>query len=94
MLGFWSRHKQALRLDEPLHACLRKYFDAWGFCSPSRGRADPSILGFWSRHKQALRLGEPLHALENISMLGDSARLRVVEQILAGLTSGLAIKPW
>ena len=37
--------------------------------------------------KQALRLGEPLHALEDISMIGDSARLHVVEQILARLAS-------
>ncbi|KAH9672859.1 hypothetical protein KPL70_017895 [Citrus sinensis] len=118
-LGFWSRHKQALRLGEPLHALVNSsmlgillafswlsrswhawllsrhktgfetcdFFDAWGFCSPSRGRADPGMLGFCLAIKQALRLGEPLHALVTSSMLGDSARLHVVEQILACLAS-------
>ncbi|KAL9437275.1 hypothetical protein AB3S75_023182 [Citrus x aurantiifolia] len=32
------------------------------------------------------------HAFENSSMLGDSARLRVVEQILTCLASGLAVR--
>ncbi|KAH9659642.1 leucine-rich repeat and IQ domain-containing protein 1-related [Citrus sinensis] len=43
---------------------------------------DPGMLGFCLAIKQALRLGEPLHALVTSSMLGDSARLHVVEQIL------------
>ncbi|GAY66437.1 hypothetical protein CUMW_248750 [Citrus unshiu] len=83
--------------------CLRKYSDGWNsarlraveqilarlasVCSPSHGRADPGTLGFCLAIKQALRLDEPLHALENTSMIGDSARLRVVEQILARLAS-------
>ena len=86
MLGFRSRHRQALRLGEPF-VYLRKYFDDWGFCSPTRGRADSGTLGFCLAIKQALRLDEPLHALENISMFGGSARLRAVEQTLARLAS-------
>ncbi|KAL9414694.1 hypothetical protein AB3S75_043036 [Citrus x aurantiifolia] len=62
-----------------------------GFRLPLLGRANPGMLGFRSRHRQALRLGKPLHALENISMVGNSARLLMVEQILARLASGLAI---
>ncbi|KAK9206940.1 hypothetical protein WN943_017223 [Citrus x changshan-huyou] len=63
------------------------FFDAWGFCSPSRGRADPGMLGFCLAIKQALRLGEPFYALMTSSMLEDSVRLHVVEQILAYLAS-------
>ncbi|KAH9754906.1 Disease resistance protein [Citrus sinensis] len=112
-LGFWSRHKQALRLDpgtlgfwsrhktgfetwigillafswssRSWHAwllsrhktgfetlvslCMPLILQGLGFCSPSRGRADPGTLGFCLAIKQALRLDEPLHAF-NSSMLG------------------------
>ncbi|KAH9659645.1 leucine-rich repeat and IQ domain-containing protein 1-related [Citrus sinensis] len=69
-LGIWFRH-----MPWKILQCLR-------FCSHLRGRADPGMLGFCLAIKQALRLGEPLHALVTSSMLGDSARLHVVEQIL------------
>ncbi|KAH9672852.1 hypothetical protein KPL70_017895 [Citrus sinensis] len=122
-LGFWSRHKQALRLGEPLHALVNSsmlgillafswlsrswhawllsrhktgfetcdFFDAWGFCSPSRGRADPGMLGFCLAIKQALRLGfetwRAFACLSDFFDAWDSARLLVVEQILARLAS-------
>ncbi|KAH9670436.1 Inactive glucose-6-phosphate 1-dehydrogenase 4 [Citrus sinensis] len=93
-LGFWSRHKQALRLGEPLHALALRLDEplhafnssGLGFCSPSRGRADPGTLGFCLAIKRALRLDEPLHAFKFFKDW-DSARLLVVEQILARLAS-------
>ncbi|KAH9672853.1 hypothetical protein KPL70_017895 [Citrus sinensis] len=117
-LGFCLTIKQALRLDEPLHAfdssrigillafsswhawLLSRhktgfetcdFFDAWGFCSPSRGRADPGMLGFCLAIKQALRLGfetwRAFACLSDFFDAWDSARLLVVEQILARLAS-------
>ncbi|GAY44811.1 hypothetical protein CUMW_084710 [Citrus unshiu] len=77
-LGFWSRHKQALRLDEPLHAL--EIFRCLGILLAFAWSSRSWHAWLLSRHKQALRLDEPLPALENIPMLGDSARCRVASR--------------
>ncbi|KAL9431577.1 hypothetical protein AB3S75_026715 [Citrus x aurantiifolia] len=82
----WSRHKTGFETWWTL-ACLRNFFECFGACSPSRGRAAPGTLDFCLAIKQALRLGEPLHALGSFFNDWDSARLLVVEQILARLAS-------
>ena len=63
-----------------------------GFCSPLLDRANRGMLGFRSRHRQALRLSEPFACLRKFFNAWDSACLRVVEQILECLASGLTIK--
>ncbi|KAH9751814.1 hypothetical protein KPL71_014449 [Citrus sinensis] len=57
-LGFWSRHKQALRLgfETLMSLCMPLVLQGLGFCSPSRGRANPGMIGFCLAIKQALRL--------------------------------------
>ncbi|KAL9419374.1 hypothetical protein AB3S75_037188 [Citrus x aurantiifolia] len=81
-----SRHKTGFETWWAF-ACLRNFFECFGACSPSRGRADPGTLSFCLAIKQALRLGEPLRALGNFFNDWDSARLLVVKQILARLAS-------
>ena len=52
-------------------------------CSPSLDPADPGMLGFLSCYKISFETLEPLLALEAFLELLWSARLRLVEQILA-----------
>ncbi|KAL9448031.1 hypothetical protein AB3S75_015494 [Citrus x aurantiifolia] len=82
----WSRPKTSFETWWAF-ACLRNFFECFGACSPSCGRADPGTLGSYLAIKQALRLGEPLHALGIFSNALEPARLLVVEQILARLAS-------
>ena len=64
----------------------------FSFCSASYGRADSSKLDFLSCPRASFEVLEPLLALETFLKFSWSARLQMVEQILASLASCLTYR--